>query len=697
MKKLIVCLSMLVLTVFTLKSSEVSRDGILGGSFENNRSSWSITRYTGGATTSAGIIQGVNARNGSYYGYLGDVNSTTFSADGALYQYILPKPEDSADRIEVSYYLNVTSAEGTSLEYDKLDVMLRFLDYNGDLAHEEPLAHYSNKNKDQNNDSRNYSLKSHSLVLGDLVAAASCYLMFKVKTDNNLYTTFRIDDVVLKVVRNVYTVNASAGSGGNISPAGSLSAEGYSSLSFTATANSDYEIDKWFVNNSRVQTGGNTYTLSRVTANKTVNVAFKPKLYELTINVNGNGSYTIDPSDVGGGIVPAAGNSYMFPAGTRVTLKANPASGHRFLEWKSDDSDLYSVSQDYTFSITAHSTAMTLLFRRQPVELVSFPEPTRPEIVQAPATQVGYIQVMESSKDGTGWAPLTAKEFTGDTAERIDLKEQSIRNPNSSEMFRWAFYDKLSIQPFLSFPLAPGIKLVDAKVSAIMDHGKRFAGENAVDKFILTLNGDIFPVLKAGEEFIHAIEGTVRISDGGLSIILPTVQSVLNLPFDYVGTVKAGPSALQYDGHDGYDYPYGIGTIIYAPASGKTVGPDDLSKFESYQGEKFTTLPSDNMREFHGLIIDHNNGYYTRYLHLSDIESAFVDKTDANNWKPKSGVSVTKGAIIGKVGDKGAEKPHLHFSVWRTDNNSKMLRVVDPYGKFAQDEKVIEPNLWLNP
>lgn len=201
MKKLIVCLSMLVLTVFTLKSSEVSRDGILGGSFENNRSSWSITRYTGGATTSAGIIQGVNARNGSYYGYLGDVNSTTFSADGALYQYILPKPEDSADRIEVSYYLNVTSAEGTSLEYDKLDVMLRFLDYNGDLAHEEPLAHYSNKNKDQNNDSRNYSLKSHSLVLGDLVAAASCYLMFKVKTDNNLYTTFRIDDVVLKVVR----------------------------------------------------------------------------------------------------------------------------------------------------------------------------------------------------------------------------------------------------------------------------------------------------------------------------------------------------------------------------------------------------------------------------------------------------------------------------------------------------------------
>ena len=52
------------------------------------------------------------------------------------------------------------------------------------------------------------------------------------------------------------------------------------------------------------------------------------------------------------------------------------------------------------------------------------------------------------------------------------------------------------------------------------------------------------------------------------------------------------------------------------------------------------------------VIINHNNGYYTLYAHLSSINVSV-------------GQVVSKGTTIGKLGMTGsATGPHLHYELW---------------------------------
>ena len=64
------------------------------------------------------------------------------------------------------------------------------------------------------------------------------------------------------------------------------------------------------------------------------------------------------------------------------------------------------------------------------------------------------------------------------------------------------------------------------------------------------------------------------------------------------------------------------------------------------------------------VVIDHRNGYFTRYAHLADIETA-------------RGRSVKRGTRIGYVGVSGNSfAPHLHYEVLRD------TLVMDPVNYF---------------
>jgi murein DD-endopeptidase MepM/ murein hydrolase activator NlpD len=92
-------------------------------------------------------------------------------------------------------------------------------------------------------------------------------------------------------------------------------------------------------------------------------------------------------------------------------------------------------------------------------------------------------------------------------------------------------------------------------------------------------------------------------------------------------------SAYDYF-HTGLDFCGGIGTEIYAPASGKVVFAGPLT----VRGN--------------ATVIDHGWGVYTAYMHQSEI---FV----------KPGEWVEPGQLIGLVGDTGrVTGPHLHWEVW---------------------------------
>ncbi|MEG0025841.1 MAG: M23 family metallopeptidase [Bacilli bacterium] len=124
--------------------------------------------------------------------------------------------------------------------------------------------------------------------------------------------------------------------------------------------------------------------------------------------------------------------------------------------------------------------------------------------------------------------------------------------------------------------------------------------------------------------------------------IIPTVGSLTNwawptasgytISSDY--SYRISPMTGGRELHDGIDISgTGYGSPIYAANNGVIV----QLGFQSMNGNYIT--------------INHNNGYYTIYAHMSSFNTT-------------KGATVAKGQIIGYIGSTGASTgPHLHFGV----------------------------------
>jgi hypothetical protein len=121
-----------------------------------------------------------------------------------------------------------------------------------------------------------------------------------------------------------YTITASAGTGGTISPSGSVSVNYGSSQSFTITANSGYTISNVTVDGSSVG-AVSSYTFSNVTAAHSISATFTASVttYTLSTSTTGTGSGTITKSPAG----------TSFTAGTVVTLTAAANANSTFTGW----------------------------------------------------------------------------------------------------------------------------------------------------------------------------------------------------------------------------------------------------------------------------------------------------------------------------------------------------------------------------
>lgn len=148
-----------------------------------------------------------------------------------------------------------------------------------------------------------------------------------------------------------YTITASAGAGGSISPSGSVLVEGGASQVFVMSPDAGYGIGDVLVDGQSVGplTG---YTFVGVTACHTIAVVFVEGEYNLIVDVVGDGSVTKNPD--------AATYTY----GTIVELTALPAAGRLLDHWEGDavgsDSPLQ-VTMDGGKSITAVFSAPAIL------------------------------------------------------------------------------------------------------------------------------------------------------------------------------------------------------------------------------------------------------------------------------------------------------------------------------------------------
>ncbi|WP_367363233.1 hypothetical protein [Mesotoga sp.] len=126
-------------------------------------------------------------------------------------------------------------------------------------------------------------------------------------------------DLVANFSKTSYTIVATAGSGGTISPSGNVVVEHGASKSFTITPDSGYEIDDVFVDGSSVGKVS-SYTFDNVTSNHTIEAAFKKKTYTVTLSVNLPDS----------GTITGAGEYYH---GETVNISATANQGFKFVNW----------------------------------------------------------------------------------------------------------------------------------------------------------------------------------------------------------------------------------------------------------------------------------------------------------------------------------------------------------------------------
>ena len=175
-------------------------------------------------------------------------------------------------------------------------------------------------------------------------------------------------------------------------------------------------------------------------------------------------------------------------------------------------------------------------------------------------------------------------------------------------------------------------------------------------------------IIQQGEDGLDRIARTVRTVNGGINKVetnsiqelKPAVNQIIVKGDKYIPEVgslvswgwptdggwkitddyqwRINPVTFKRELHSGIDIAgTGYGSNIYATNNGtimKVAYSDDYG--------------------YH-VVINHNNGYYTLYAHMSRFASTSV-----------VGTTVARGQIIGYVGTSGwATGPHVHYEVWK--------------------------------
>ena len=124
-----------------------------------------------------------------------------------------------------------------------------------------------------------------------------------------------------------YTVTATAGSNGSISPSGAVLVNHGANQTFTITPNGGYFIADVLVDGASVG-AVTSYTFSNVTANHTISATFSQTFYTLNISSAGNGTGTVSKNP----------DAPSYASGTTVQLTAVPAPSSNFTAWSGDAS-----------------------------------------------------------------------------------------------------------------------------------------------------------------------------------------------------------------------------------------------------------------------------------------------------------------------------------------------------------------------
>ena len=123
-----------------------------------------------------------------------------------------------------------------------------------------------------------------------------------------------------------------------------------------------------------------------------------------------------------------------------------------------------------------------------------------------------------------------------------------------------------------------------------------------------------------------------------------------------------------YSSHDGYDWARSAGAILDDPVLAAAPG------WATYHTNKYIG---------NAIYIDHDNGYQTRYYHLSEHD--LITKSAAKTWVD-GGKQIGKVGFTGNVRPTGSKGAHIHFMVVKDKDGNGSFDdnipdgILDPFG-----------------
>lgn len=159
----------------------------------------------------------------------------------------------------------------------------------------------------------------------DLVVSDDAQFSFDIDNDRDFEAVFLI---------NTYTIDASAGNNGDISPEGEIIVEHGEDITFDITPDTGYDIEDVLVNGESIGAVA-SYTFENVTEDATIHAEFSIRTYEVNITSEGNGTITPD------GIMTV-------DHGSSITFELEPEEGHHVGDLLINDN---SVGWHYTYTL----------------------------------------------------------------------------------------------------------------------------------------------------------------------------------------------------------------------------------------------------------------------------------------------------------------------------------------------------------
>jgi len=173
------------------------------------------------------------------------------------------------------------------------------------------------------------------LIDGLSAGAVTTYTFTEVNSDHTISASFAADTTL-------FTINASAGANGSISPSGAVSANMGVNKPFTITPDPGYHVAQVLVDGVPVGAVGG-YTFTNVIANHTISATFAINTYAITTSAGANGS-----------IAPAGPATVNHGEGADFTI--TPAPGYYVAEVLVDGASVGAVDFYSFFDVTADHT-----------------------------------------------------------------------------------------------------------------------------------------------------------------------------------------------------------------------------------------------------------------------------------------------------------------------------------------------------